>query len=73
MAEINYIYRCSACNLTKDYKAKEPAPVCCAMPMAVEELPVCISAPHAEMARNDDEGEPCDDGRGQHYTKKRDS
>jgi hypothetical protein len=29
----------------------------------IEELDKCISAPHAEMARNTDEDEPCDDGR----------
>ncbi len=29
-----------------------------------EKLPYCTTSPSAEQARSDDDGEPCDDGRG---------
>ncbi len=70
MSEIQHVYRCFKCSLLKDYKEGEPVPICCDQPMVVETLPQCTSAPHAEMARNNDEDLPCDDGRGREFTKK---
>jgi hypothetical protein len=32
-------------------------------PKSGERLSVCRNAPHAEMARNENKDEPCDDGR----------
>jgi len=29
-----------------------------------DKLPYCTTSPSAEQARSDDDGEPCDDGRG---------
>jgi hypothetical protein len=68
--EIQYIYRCTKCDVQKEYVAGEPAPTCCDEPMVVEELPVCTSAPHPEMARNTDEDLPCEDSRGQEFKNK---
>lgn len=73
MGESRYIYRCSVCDVMKDYRENEPAPICCAMPMVAEELPACLTAPHAEMARTDVIEEPCDDGRGHQFSGKRDA
>lgn len=62
--EDDKIYRCTHCQRTAEYKAGAAAPVCCDEKMRAEPLPSCTSAPHPEMARNADDDEPCDDGRG---------
>ncbi|HOD14154.1 MAG TPA: hypothetical protein PK307_09475 [Spirochaetota bacterium] len=64
MSEKQYIYRCFTCSSTKEYREGENAPICCDMAMTRESLPQCTSASHPEMARNADNDEPCDDGRG---------
>ncbi len=64
MDEIKHVYRCSACNAQKEYKENESVPICCDKPMIVQTLPQCTTTTHPEMARNYDEDQPCDDGRG---------
>jgi hypothetical protein len=58
-----YTYRCPGCDKTVSYSTKSVAPTCCDREMVREPLPYCTSADHAEMVRNEDAGEPCDDGR----------
>jgi hypothetical protein len=53
-------YHCSACKREVAVKEGDEVPICCGKEM--EPLPFCTSAPHAEMSRNDDADEPCDDG-----------
>ena len=55
-------YHCSVCGKESKVKEGEPIPLCCHKEM--EPLPYCTSAPNAEMARNEDADEPCDDGTG---------
>ncbi len=61
------IYRCTLCNKTAEYTEGKKAPVCCGEEMIAEPLPHCTSTSHPEMARNSDEDEPCNDGRGKEF------
>lgn len=54
-------YSCSICKKEISVPKGEAVPICCGREM--EPLPFCTTAPHAEMARNYDEDEPCDPGR----------
>lgn len=67
MEKEQMIYRCAKCDKTAEYGEGEDAPVCCEEKMIPEPLPQCTSAAHPEMARNSDEDEPCDDGRGREF------
>jgi hypothetical protein len=67
MEKEQMIYRCVSCNKTVEYKEGEDAPVCCKEKMIPEPLPQCTSAPNPEMARNSDEDEACNDGRGKEF------
>lgn len=58
------LYRCRKCDRTQARQAGADAPECCDEAMTPEPLPPCTTAAHAEMARNTDDDEPCDDGRG---------
>jgi hypothetical protein len=58
MSEV--VYTCSVCGKAAKVKKGEPVPLCCKKEM--EPLPFCTTAPNAEMARNDNEDLPCDDG-----------
>ena len=58
MANVTYI--CRTCRKEVVASEGEPIPICCQKEM--EPLPFCTTAPHAEMARNYDADEPCDDG-----------
>jgi len=58
MADI--VYSCSVCGQQATVKKGQPVPLCCKKEM--EALPFCTAAPQAEMARNYDADEPCDDG-----------
>ena len=55
-------YKCTSCGKTAEAEEGMSPPECCGKLMALK-LDTCTSAPHAEMARNTDEDEPCDDGR----------
>ena len=60
MSEVTYY--CSVCGKETSVKKGKPVPLCCKKDMGP--LPYCTSAPNPEMARNEDAGEPCDDGTG---------
>ena len=53
-------YACSVCGKEVKVEKGKPTPLCCMKEM--EPLPFCTTAPNPEMARNNDEGLPCDDG-----------
>ena len=53
-------YACFACGNEVKVEKGKPVPLCCNKVM--EPLPFCTTAPNPEMARNNDEGLPCDDG-----------
>ncbi len=58
------IYECRKCHRREQVEAKR-VPECCGQPMAaIDPLPVCNVSQTAEHSRLEDEGEPCDDGRG---------
>jgi len=63
LAEDRKTYRCKECDKTIVIDERDDIPVCCSRKMEVE-LPQC-TAVHPEMARNTEDDEPCDDGRGQ--------
>ena len=63
MGEKNYVFRCFVCYRTEEYVKGKRVPICCNMAMELDPLPPCTLADHAEMARNEDEGFACDDGR----------
>jgi len=65
MSEVTYY--CSVCQKETSVKKGRPVPLCCGKEMGP--LPYCTSAPNAEMARNEDAGEPCDDGTGRRKPK----
>jgi hypothetical protein len=58
MSEV--VYTCSVCGKEAKAKKGQPVPLCCTKEM--DPLPFCTAAPQAEMARNYDEDQPCDDG-----------
>jgi len=58
MADVTYT--CSVCGKQTKVGEGKPVPQCCTKEM--EPLPFCTTAPSPEMARNSDEGLPCDDG-----------
>jgi hypothetical protein len=58
MSEV--VYTCSVCGKEAKAKKGKPVPLCCTKEMGP--LPFCTAAPQAEMARNYDEDQPCDDG-----------
>jgi hypothetical protein len=58
------VYTCAVCGKEVAAEKGKPVPLCCKKEM--ERLPFCTTAPNPEMARNGDEGEPCDDGTQQH-------
>lgn len=64
MSETKYTYRCSKCGRTDETTAEKPEPVCCGIAMIKDPLDQCTTADHPEMARNTDDSEACDDGRG---------
>ena len=64
MAGTKYIYRCSKCGRTQEVSDDKSVPLCCEKKMVKDPLDQCTIADHAEMVRNSDESEPCDDGRG---------
>ena len=49
-------YECEVCH--KKIDSFEDAPMCCGKKMTAD-LDPCTSAPHAEMARNENKDEPC--------------
>lgn len=53
-------YTCFVCGKEVDVEKGKPAPLCCNKEMGP--LPFCTKVPNAEMARNNDEDLPCDDG-----------
>jgi hypothetical protein len=53
-------YTCSVCGKKVEAEKGKPVPLCCHKEM--EPLPFCTTAPNAEMARNNNEDLPCDDG-----------
>lgn len=53
-------YTCSVCGKKVEVEKGKPVPRCCHKEM--EPLPFCTTAPNAEMARNNNEDLPCDDG-----------
>ncbi len=65
MGDQKYIYRCTECNRTVEQAKGEEAPTCCEKVMVLDPLPPCTVPDQAEMVRNEDEGEACDDNRGQ--------
>ncbi len=60
------IYNCQQCSNTTTLLDGEKTPVCCEKEMLLDPLEPCTSADHAEMVRNTDDSDACDDGRG-HY------
>jgi hypothetical protein len=58
MSDVTHV--CSTCLKEASVKTGEPIPFCCGKEMAP--LPFCTTAPQAEMARNSDADEPCDNG-----------
>jgi len=64
MSGIKYTYKCGNCGRTEEVVEGSPAPSCCEKIMAKDPLDQCTIAEHAEMVRNYDDNEPCDDGRG---------
>lgn len=63
VAEDRKTYYCMECDKTIVIDDKDEIPVCCNQEMQIA-LPGC-TAVHPEMARNTENDEPCDDGRGQ--------
>jgi hypothetical protein len=70
MTEIKYTYRCSACGRIEEHTDDKTEPVCCEKIMILDPLDQCTIPEHAEMTRNTDESEPCDDGRGKEFSDK---
>ena len=64
MAVTEYIYRCNTCGRTAAFSDDKSEPLCCEKIMVLDPLDQCTIADHAEMVRNTDKSEPCDDGRG---------
>lgn len=64
MTSAEYIYKCSICGRTEELTDDKNEPVCCEKIMVKDPLDQCTIADHAEMVRNTDSSEPCDDGRG---------
>jgi hypothetical protein len=64
MKKEEVIYRCARCDRTVKSHVGADALFCCNEKMIPEPLAQCTSAPNPEMARNTDEDEPCNDGRG---------
>ncbi|MGD1009016.1 MAG: hypothetical protein ABR951_02570 [Candidatus Aminicenantales bacterium] len=58
MSEATYF--CSVCGKQVKVKKGKPVPLCCHKEM--EPLAFCTAVPHAEMARDDQGVDPCDDG-----------
>jgi len=63
VAEDRKTYTCTECNATIYVDRRDEIPVCCNRKMELV-LPQC-TAVHPEMARNTENEEPCDDGRGE--------
>ncbi|MFO8047715.1 MAG: hypothetical protein R6U29_01675 [Desulfosudaceae bacterium] len=57
-------YVCDICHNTRSVNSQDEIPVCCDQPMKPLPLDQCTEV-HPEMARNEDDSGPCDDGRGQ--------
>jgi hypothetical protein len=70
MEETKYTYKCSKCGRTEEGSIDKPEPICCKIVMIKDHLGQCTIADHPEMTRNNDESEPCDDGRGKQVPKK---
>jgi DNA-directed RNA polymerase subunit RPC12/RpoP len=64
MVEKKYIYRCTSCGSSEEITEGKTAPSCCKKIMVKDPLDKCTIAEHPEMVRNNDDSEPCDDGRG---------
>ncbi len=64
MKPYNKKYACTTCSRTVTVAGIHEEPGCCGGKM--EEIPLepCVNAPHAEMARNGEIEDACDDGRG---------
>jgi DNA-directed RNA polymerase subunit RPC12/RpoP len=62
MDEDRKTYHCSECDRNIAIDQKDEIPVCCNRKMHAL---VACTAVHPEMARNTEDDEPCDDGRGQ--------
>lgn len=58
-----YTYKCNECSKMSRIVDGDPIPFCCGKQMEKVDLDQCTKAPHPEMARNDDNDEPCDDNR----------
>jgi DNA-directed RNA polymerase subunit RPC12/RpoP len=58
------IYKCEKCGKETKTEKDEKEPECCGSKMTMQPVPHCTTAPHAEMARNENKDEPCDDNRG---------
>jgi hypothetical protein len=58
MSEATYF--CSVCGKEVKVKIGKPVPLCCHKEM--EPLPFCTAPPNAEMVRDDQGIDPCDDG-----------
>lgn len=57
-------FECRKCHRREEAEAGQP-PECCGQPMeVVDPLPVCGVSETAEHSRLENDGEPCDDGRG---------
>jgi len=63
MDKQEFMYRCMECGRTVNSAPAEDPPECCGKAMKEDPLPRCTSADQAEMVRNEDAGDPCDDGR----------
>ncbi len=63
MSGNKYVYRCSECDSTVEVSGEANSPMCCKKVMVKDPLDPCTTADHAEMVRNADDGDACDDGR----------
>ncbi len=63
MTKDKYTFKCSQCGKTIE-AFEDEKPECCGKQMEIDLLSQCTSADHPEMARNVNDDEPCDDGRG---------
>lgn len=60
----NETHECQNCH-RREKAEPDQVPECCGQPMAaIDPLPVCDITQTAEHSRLEDDGGPCDDGRG---------
>ncbi len=57
-------YKCELCGKSFMVKEGDAIPECCGQKMVPEIVKPCTHVQNPEMARNDYDDDPCDDGRG---------